>query len=130
MRNAENTKITVNIGGGEVKTNRSEYDPHEWELTVEGRDVNEEYVQANQTIDVKEGLKEVVKWIKHNDIMEVKIPLQREMGGEFSRIQQSRWHKQVIRDLMQTGVKMEIVVRDNEEKLWTQDQILGLSSEE
>ena len=52
MRNAENTKITVNIGGGEVRTNRSEHDPHEWELTVEGKDVNEEHVQASQTIDV------------------------------------------------------------------------------
>ena len=62
--------------------------------------------------------------------MEIRIPLQKEMGGELSRIQQARWQKQVIKDSMQTGVKMEIVVWYNEEKLWTQDQVLGLGAEE
>ena len=53
----------------------------------------------------------------------------KEMGGEFSRIQQTRWYKQAIKDLIRTGVQMEIVIRDNEEKLWAQDQILGLDPE-
>ena len=127
--NTQNIELTIKKGGGDVKAQRSEWDIHEWEIILEGRNMNKEQKQTAITIDIKEGVGEITRWITNEDMEKIKIPLYREMGGEFSRIQQTMWYKQAIKDLIRTGVQLEIVIRDNEEKLWAQDQIWGLDPE-
>ena len=92
--------------------------------------MNQKTLVTSKTIDIHEGIGDLSRWIRNEDIEEVKVPIYKEMGGEFSRIQQCRWYKQAITDLIQTGAKLEIFVRNNEEKLWARDQIMSLLPEE
>ena len=119
----ENIKLTISHGGGEIKAKKSEWGNEEWKLTVEGTDLRDNNIKFTQTIDIKEGVGEISKWVRNEDIVRIKVPLWKEMGGQFSERQQSLWYRQAVRDLIQTGVLLELVLRDTEEEQWVQEQI-------
>ena len=119
----ENIKLTVIEGGGEIKAKKSEWGSEEWKLTVEGTDLRDNNIKITQTIDIREGVGEISKWVRNEDIVRIKVPLWKEMGGQFNERQQSLWYRQAVRDLIQTGVLLELVLRDTEEEQWVQEQI-------
>ena len=59
----------------------------------------------------------------------IRIHLRKEMGGDFSRIQQSEWNRQALRDLAQAGAKIAIVTETEEDRQWMADLVEGMSFE-
>ena len=82
-------KNNNNKGGGEIKAEKLEWGKEEWKLTIEGTNLRGDKLEITQTIDIKEGVVEISKWIRNEDITETRLPLWKEMGGEFSEKQQS-----------------------------------------